>query len=519
MKPSTLLNLATYAYDGRVKMAARMVLDYVSAKVAVSSADLRRAPPFRRRNETEHYGPITTDGFLASPLLHNTGGFEPDPQGAFYAMLAGNTAMLKGGDGNHPGFAAAHFDEEMVHSGLCDYRVPEPILDLLVNWKHRQFYQSFHHRANDGVYANELYYGSPSYLISAGGNPTDYSYQLSANATTELILDYLLAIGDPPFEIAAFILALEADPDIKGLSADLGAAMPTTFIPTSYGDSLDKLIQFGKYAAGGNPGSHSHLGVAPDFACGRDVYIPNEMAGELVGHWPFINRGHPDEDTSGYYLAIYSDFVQGNSFGFMEAYDTWLHPGLSYEQFKNNVLANHDGNSRFNPGTLYSYTTQSGYTIRFQINTDDDNASAEIVQGPGFITQPDRQALASGTILNSEDANDSVRRIRISNPAFGAGPIILDLTDPAHGPIRTSETGVVERTGVPYEVWANFGAPQNIPEIGDFGAPCKTLARAHDTVAPGGTVRLVPGSIIERITLYKPMTLTSFPGGAIVGSQ
>lgn len=46
-----LLNLCTYAYDHEVRLAARMVLDYVSAHMAVSSNDLRRMVPFRRRNE------------------------------------------------------------------------------------------------------------------------------------------------------------------------------------------------------------------------------------------------------------------------------------------------------------------------------------------------------------------------------------------------------------------------------------------------------------------------------------
>src|SRR5690348_4835735 len=47
-----LRNLASYADnrkpDGRVTTAARMVLDYLTAKYAVSNSALRRATPFRR---------------------------------------------------------------------------------------------------------------------------------------------------------------------------------------------------------------------------------------------------------------------------------------------------------------------------------------------------------------------------------------------------------------------------------------------------------------------------------------
>jgi hypothetical protein len=52
-----LLNLCSYAYDYEVRLAARMVLDYVSAHIAVSSNDLRRMVPFRRRGEGSHVAP------------------------------------------------------------------------------------------------------------------------------------------------------------------------------------------------------------------------------------------------------------------------------------------------------------------------------------------------------------------------------------------------------------------------------------------------------------------------------
>ena len=45
-----LLNLCTYAYDAKIRLGAKMVLDYISAHIAVSSNDLRRMVPFRRLN-------------------------------------------------------------------------------------------------------------------------------------------------------------------------------------------------------------------------------------------------------------------------------------------------------------------------------------------------------------------------------------------------------------------------------------------------------------------------------------
>ena len=122
-----VMNLASYSYDDRVRLAARMVLDYVSAKVAVSSNDLRRSAPFRRRNEEQRWGPIITNGFLGSPLLVNAPNpsatdkpFEPEPQTAFYALLAGNTAMIR--------LPELRFDFkwEMVNAGLRDYGSKKP---------------------------------------------------------------------------------------------------------------------------------------------------------------------------------------------------------------------------------------------------------------------------------------------------------------------------------------------------------------------------------------------------------
>ena len=148
------------------------------------------------------------------------------------------------------------------------------------------------------------------------------------------------------------------------------------------------------------------------------------------------------------------------------------------------------------------------------------------MQSPsGGVSQPDRSKFASGTIINSEELNGKVRRIDIQNPKFDAqfqtGPIILDMNDPAHGPSRYSETGDVERTGAPFQVWVNNNVPQdrNWPEEGDFGHPCRSLTVAKDKVEWGGTVKLVPGVIHEgqTVTITKAMTLTSFPGGATIG--
>ena len=82
-----LLNLCTYAYDQEVRLAARMVLDYLSAKMAVSSNDLRRMLPFRRRNQAKDNSARGADGFMKVSLIAGPGS---DPMAGYFAVQAGN---------------------------------------------------------------------------------------------------------------------------------------------------------------------------------------------------------------------------------------------------------------------------------------------------------------------------------------------------------------------------------------------------------------------------------------------
>src|SRR5262249_43737803 len=91
-----LLNLCSYAYEHEVRLAARMVLDYISAHIAVSSSDLRRMVPFRRLDQGVNVTqlPIPSDlprlqgGFMDVALLDGPRG--ADPMAPYFAMQAGN---------------------------------------------------------------------------------------------------------------------------------------------------------------------------------------------------------------------------------------------------------------------------------------------------------------------------------------------------------------------------------------------------------------------------------------------
>jgi hypothetical protein len=482
---SALLNLASYSYDHRVRLTARMVLDYVSAKIAVSSQDLRRSTPFRRRNEDQHAGPTLANGFLGSPLVVNTPNpadttksYEPDPQIAFYTMLAGATRVLEHSrqTGEPQRHGPGNYAFEMVHAGLSDYRIPPAILDLFVSAKSRRFYQGFHHFAGNDLHVNELYAGSPSYLITAGGNPANYAYTAKV---------HIAGIPD------------------KGDSADLGIALPTTFIPSvdsgppSFGNNLSDIIQFGQFSA---DLATVHLGVAPDFACGGPIYVPdafepakNPGDPTLVsdGNWTFVNRGS-DGTKPGYYLAIYRvKDATGQSWGFLEAYDTWLSGNdLTFAAFQGAVKGENPSlNLQFGHDEVNTYLTQSKQQIRFAV------APHSAIKSNS--TEPDLAAytntFAHGSVINSGQAPTGPvgsGLINITNPSIGT--IILDMRgqSPFH-PSRVSESGQVEDTGSNREVWVDSKYPGTGPTAGDFGDPFRKLGDAINAVAVGGTINVI----------------------------
>jgi hypothetical protein len=85
---NALRNLCSYAYDHQVRLGARMVLDYISAHIAVSSCDLRRLVPFRRKNFGKNTTLIDGSRLDVSLLEWDTGADHAAEQ---FAVLAGNT--------------------------------------------------------------------------------------------------------------------------------------------------------------------------------------------------------------------------------------------------------------------------------------------------------------------------------------------------------------------------------------------------------------------------------------------
>ncbi|HEX6795050.1 MAG TPA: choice-of-anchor D domain-containing protein [Casimicrobiaceae bacterium] len=372
---TALLNLYSFADDAAVKSAAKMILDYVSAKVAVSSNDARRSTPFRRRNEDSHK--------CDELVLQNC----HDPATAFYMMLAGNTDILENVPDILPSsHAPDDYALEFQWVSATNYRLDPLLLDLFVNRAHRNFYQFFHY-SNTGT-NDELYFGSPSYLLSAGGHPADYAY------TADVPFPLSLITGEHP-----------------GKSSDLGIPVATTLMPTGELHSREQMIRFSE--------PNENMCVAPNFACGQNPVIGSGYpAGVQVvdGNWTFIDKGAA-AGSYGYYVALY----QQDGFGFLEVHDTYAagNAALKFEDFQTQVKNNNAGRV-YSASDVNTYRTIDGTVIQFK-------ADARIVSVNG--NPPYDPNRTNGTIIDSNGQGV----LTITNPALGTS-LTLDATAPAQHP-------------------------------------------------------------------------------------
>jgi len=532
-----LVNLCNYAYDHEIRLAARMVLDYISAHFVVSTNDLRRLVPFRRLNE---YPKNARDdqGFMTTAILDRQDG--ADPMGPTFAILAGNVRAY---EMQHPpqqdpdkqwswGIRGDGDGGDHLVDALSDYRIPPSIHDLFVNDLHRRFHQRLHRTVRDdeaevGGHRNcdnmEIFASSPSYLMTAGGQPAPYA-----------IDPYILGIPAP------------------GSEKQVGVAVTTTFMPTTYRHRAiyaQDLIQFSFFAEYGDVRNY---GVVPDFACGPQIKLPawvNHLQGTPYyvsdGNFIFINQGTPidsqeakllqrpgfttNEGRPGFYLAIY----QENGLGLMEAFDTWLHPGVNFNEFQALVRYRNRALSLQNNVEAH-YMTWNGnefdFVIWFGLNLNGVLAGAEVMNlkysdldrndphdafgNAGNVTNK----FLNGTVMNSpSDAVVEITNHYLPTKSAPYTTLTLDMHDLLH-PRRISETGEIEQAGFDNEVWLDFDWKG--PNMGDACQPFSTIAGATAAVADGGVIKIIPGQTRERTTIGaggKRMKLVAPIGDVTIG--
>ena len=301
-----------------------------------------------------------SSGFMRVSLLGESGA---DPWGrtsrfrrATHVRVSRNTITVPLGVGPQQTTAEAVVwglqgsRHELAIEALTDYRLPPSIHDLFVNDLHRRFFQRLHRTPQPGEVGGnrncdnmEIFAGSPSYLITAGGSPATWAI-------------------DP--RVAGIVFGKQGQ--------QLGVAVTTSFMPTTlFGGTrllltrARDLIQLGSFSADPLPADAgkgaANYGVAPDFACGHRMELPS-WAGVAPGApgFSFVNKGSVEVNGvrgPGFYLAIYQEF----GFALLEAFDTWLHPAVTFDQFQTSVQVRNAGIHLVSnvPGLLHDHEQQS----------------------------------------------------------------------------------------------------------------------------------------------------------------
>lgn len=394
-------NLYEYSEDTQVKTSAHAVLDYLAAKFAISSNSLRRNPPYRRR--PENYSPPTLLANKADELMH------------VFTLLAGPPpAPLTVPERDS-------WDGALSAVAMGTYRLPRAIRELALDKSGFSYFQRFSHDTA------EVYASSPEVLISAGGEWAPPAFRLPRGI--EPILNYAI------------------DAINKKLDEDAGLAAATTLIPTRNGDRVDQMIRFL-----GHTDDHQRRStcVAPDFACGTGMMIPDVYLSCAVHHddWYFIDATCSRLNL-GFYAAARMVRPYGNSgstdrlqqFGMVEVLSA---RAMSFVDFQLEFVARNGGRSYVVDG-VNEHLTISGRRILFTPNPRNGRDTIHTISDGYFdgMGPIQRWPLAQGDLMNGGGGF-----IEITHPTLG-DRIVLDLRDPL-APSRTEVSGTA---------WATIGGP------------------------------------------------------------
>ena len=165
-----MFNLHDFARDPVIQSAARMVLDYTMTKFALSTSRGRRVTPFRRQQHRINHQANLRNDLYSSAADQVTGYF-----------LA-STGLLDGA-GKPARFPDAQ-DFTGLLGALSDYRPPPATYTLAMKQDNPPSLHRFYHgirprlasAPEDAEAGLEIYYHSPSFLISAGGSFLNSGY-------------------------------------------------------------------------------------------------------------------------------------------------------------------------------------------------------------------------------------------------------------------------------------------------------------------------------------------------------
>ena len=417
-----LMNLHEFARDDSVRTIAQNILDYTMVRYALSSSTLRRVEPYRRLKGNRNRVPFTDENGNLNTFfdwLYSSG----------CDQLTG-FATAYFGDRDVSGHIRASVPDQWafigVLAGTAAYRPPPQVYTLALApmpaVQHR-FYHGIRPKVtgsddvpDGGV---EIYYRSPSFLLSAGGMFLNSGYG--------------------------------RDDNVFAGYKQIGVAQATTLMPTHADVRFQDLIRFDP-AFGDRKAVN--VGVHMGFACGANLVIPQlwlDLTGTSgEGPWTFLNLNTnlPGLGPLGFYVAAYwtplNPVVGGlvgalwpQTLGLLYAVEAVRSDGttLDFDQF---VAATKQANQL--PPVLeynaqYDFHTGDGHTFHAWLSVDGAKYSARVqaMDGVPLLADLSRLPLAEGPYLNAPGGHDGV--IHVLAPDCAA-PLILDSSD-AHAATRT----------------------------------------------------------------------------------
>jgi hypothetical protein len=286
-----LLNLHEFSDDDRVRTAARMVLDYLAMKFAVSSNRLRRIGPFRRmKDRTNHH-------LGAGNNLVDGGG---DQMTGYFLMWVGP-------------FDADGLPERWSHDGLslvgmicgpAPYRPPPAAYVVAVGGGGAAMHR-FHHgsrprltgsleQADPGI---EIYFRSPSFLLTAGGTFLNSGYGFDVLTSRKQVAVAQATTLIPTRASVPFADLIRFDP-----------WPPTVSVSDDPDTPVDEEVRAEERFA-------VNTGVHLGFACGADLVVPERWlrpgAFVVEGRWTFLNMHDDAGRPLGLYLATHGSTPDG----------------------------------------------------------------------------------------------------------------------------------------------------------------------------------------------------------------
>ncbi|MFD8493802.1 LGFP repeat-containing protein [Amycolatopsis sp. NPDC059657] len=383
-----LMNLYDYARDQKIRVAAQIVLDYLTTKFGLSSNDLRRAGPFRRQKERE------------DEEIHTYYGGDSDPMTGMFLLWTGFTP-------NTGGFIPDSFTGEANIATFSSYLPPRAAIWRAMD-KSEPYQQTFYHGNRPKMSyspdnpdpAVEIYSSSPSFLLTAGGVWTNSGYGYDVRRSYKLV----------------------------------GSAQSTTLMPTKNiaGHGEVKFEDLIRFRGRSDDRSRYNICVSGGFACGYGFAMPdvlNTCADHVVnGNWDILNLDTEKCGKLGMYVATQIVDTKTQEFGKTGLFYAMESSKMDFGKFSTDTL---QLNANPQAGTFRS---PDGHTFVFNYGKEDDKYAAQVTSVDGG-TQPHWSAtgLAQGPTLRS---NGHDGYIEIKYPKCDA-TTVLDYRDAANPSITT----------------------------------------------------------------------------------